>query len=128
MKLVRDRCAMIVEDDAEFLQTMRQILELFGFDPVLAAGDGAEAWETLAGRGVDLLITDINMPRMNGVELMRLVRQEHAELPIIVISGFLEQAHLEMLEPFRVHATLFKPFKIPELAARIAELFPAEAE
>jgi two-component system, response regulator YesN len=123
MKLDQARSVMIVEDDAVFLQTMVQILEMFGFDPVYAAADGEDAWQRLRETPVDLLITDINMPRMNGIELMHHVRQRYSELPIIVISGFLEQEHLSQLEPYRVHATLFKPFKIPQIAGEIRRLF-----
>ena len=111
------------EDDPAFLDTLRQFMTLYGFDPVLCAPDGAAAWERLKDEPVDLLITDVNMPRMNGLELMGHVRGAHADLPIIVISGFLEKAHLSQLDPFRVRATIFKPFKMPEIAAEIRKVF-----
>lgn len=114
---------MVVEDDAVFLDTLRQFMTLYGFDPVHCASDGQQAWEHLREKPVDLLITDVNMPRMNGLELMGQVRRLHETLPIIVISGFLEKEHLSQLDPFKVRATIFKPFKMPEIAAEIRRIF-----
>lgn len=123
MKLKRPRSVMVVEDDPAFLDTLRQFMTLYGFDPVLCASDGAAAWERLETEPVDLLITDVNMPRMNGLELMGRVRQVHQDLPIIVISGFLEKAHLSQLDPYRVRATIFKPFRMPVIAEEIRKVF-----
>lgn len=115
------RSALVVEDNDDFRRVLAQFLGYYGFSPVLDAPDGQAAWEILQERPVDLLVTDINMPRMSGIELMEKVREREPGLPIIVITGYAQELH--HLAPFDVQATLIKPFKMPLLDAEIRRIF-----
>jgi CheY-like chemotaxis protein len=123
MNADRPLSVMVVEDSDDFRRVLCQYLRLRGFDPVLDAPDGQAAWERLQDEAVDLLITDINMPRMNGIELMRLAHQRHPGLPVVVVTGY--QHELLRLDAPTVRAILIKPFKMPQLDAEIARIFQA---
>jgi YesN/AraC family two-component response regulator len=118
----RGRSILLVDDDESVLETYCELLALSGFDPVYRAGDGLEALEVFRQSKVDLLITDINMPRMGGIELISKVRERDKNLPILVISGYLKEEHLPVLEPFKVAGTFFKPFRVTDLITRMWEL------
>jgi CheY-like chemotaxis protein len=80
---------LLVEDHADTRALIQVYLEQQGF-AVVAAGDGAEALGELSGRTPDLILTDLMMPRVSGLELIRRVR-ERAELrhvPIVAMTAF----------------------------------------
>lgn len=124
ISLSQARSVVVAEDNDDYRQVLGQILGLYGFSPVRQAADGQEAWEMLEAAPADLLITDINMPRVSGVELMRRTRERWPDLPIIVITGYEHELH--HLEPFNTSGTLIKPFKMHLLDAVISRIFPLE--
>lgn len=83
---------LIVDDEAEF---RRLVAEALGDLQVVDAGDGAEALERIEQARPDLVITDINMPGMDGVALLKRLRQDHPGLPVLAISGVVDAAELE---------------------------------
>jgi len=84
---------LVVEDEEKVRHLLVQILADKGYE-VLDVGDGADALELLenSGRKVDLLVTDIVMPRMTGRELGQAVRALHPQMPILYVSGYAEGA------------------------------------
>lgn len=87
---------------------------------VLAAADGAEALELQRTNAVDLVVTDIDMPRLNGISLLRQLRQSAPALPVIMITGKPEVA--AAVECMRIGALdyISKPFHLKDLSAKIA--------
>lgn len=81
------RRVLVVDDSITVREVERQLLRKNGYD-VDVAVDGRDGWNALRAAKYDLLITDVDMPRMNGIELIRTVRREQrfAELPIIIVS------------------------------------------
>ncbi|MCS6972078.1 MAG: response regulator, partial [Leptospiraceae bacterium] len=83
---------ILVTDDSE---TIRKLLDItlrgVGHAVTLAA-DGNEALAKFRDGAFDLVITDINMPKMNGIELIRAIRQENANVPILVLTSETEEA------------------------------------
>lgn len=79
---------IIVDDDPNILQPMHDAFSRAGFD-VLSARDGVEALRLLdaSGASVDVLVTDLSMPRLNGEELARVIRFHHPDIKIVFISG-----------------------------------------
>jgi PAS domain S-box-containing protein len=77
---------LIVDDEPDFIAGMRQLLEEHNYR-VCAAGNGEEALEMVGGQRIEAMITDIMMPAMDGVELIRAVRALKPELKIIASSG-----------------------------------------
>ena len=83
----RRRRVLGVDDSLTVREVERQLLARLGYD-VDVAVDGADGWNALRAGRYDLLVTDVDMPRMNGLELVATVRREprFAELPIIIVS------------------------------------------
>jgi CheY-like chemotaxis protein len=86
------RRALLVEDDADVRQILTAYLELEGLG-VIAAGDGIEGLERAAREQPDLIVTDVAMPRMDGLTMVRRLREQAARVPVLVISGNAEPAN-----------------------------------
>jgi two-component system chemotaxis response regulator CheY len=105
---------ILVVDD---FQTTRKViinaLSKFGYK-TLEAGDGAEALTVLDGRNVDLLITDFNMPKMDGAELITTMRkqEQYAFIPALVLSTEIKGEKKEKAESAKITAWIQKPFDI----------------
>jgi two-component system sensor histidine kinase and response regulator WspE len=83
----RRKRILVVEDSITVREVERQILRHHGYD-VAVAVDGQEGWNVVRAEPFDLIITDVDMPRMNGLELIRAIRSHAAlhDLPIIIVS------------------------------------------
>lgn len=116
---------LICEDEEILLTALEFRMRKVGFDVVLAK-DGRAAWEKIEQLNIDLVVADLLMPRLTGLELIQKLRENgHRQLPIIVISPLEHEE--EILEAFRLGANDFvaKPFKPAELVLRIKRLFQA---
>jgi two-component system chemotaxis response regulator CheY len=108
---------------------MRQIIKGFlhqqGLRRIMEADNGVGALALLRGGGVDLLITDQNMPRMSGIELTRKIRQDPAlaSLPIIMMSAESKREQIVAAMQAGVNEYLVKPFPITALLDKIERLF-----
>ncbi|HEX6212970.1 MAG TPA: sigma-54 dependent transcriptional regulator [Methylomirabilota bacterium] len=80
-------CILIVDDDEIFLRPLQRTLEVAGYD-VLVAPSGEDAMERLKRDDVDLVLTDRRLPGMDGVELVRRVKSEHAEVAAVVMTAY----------------------------------------
>jgi CheY-like chemotaxis protein len=105
---------MIVDDDPEVRIIVAEFLRDFGYQVIQASG-GVEALELL-GRTRDLrmIITDIRMPDMSGIELAELATQRRHDLKIILISGYFVSQHLG-------RRCLRKPFRMRDLEAAVRQ-------
>jgi CheY-like chemotaxis protein len=105
---------LIVDDDAEVRSIVAEFLEDLGYD-VLQARGGAQALELQARTSnLRMLITDIRMPDMSGIELAKLATQRQRDLKIILISGYFVSQQVE-------RRFLRKPFRMRELEAAVRE-------
>jgi len=107
---------MIVDDDPEVRIVVAEFLQDFGYQ-VIQAGGGAEALELLASTpDLRMLITDIRMPDMSGIELADRATRRRRDLKVILISGYFVSQHV-------AYRFLRKPFRMRELEAAVrAEL------
>jgi len=80
---------MLVDDNPHGLVARRTVLEELGY-VIYTCASGEEALETLGRHKMDVVITDFRMPAMDGVELIGKIRQTQPEMPIILLSGFVE--------------------------------------
>jgi len=108
---------LLVDDDDAVRTALHGFISGIGH-AVVTAGDGAEALDILArmGSSVRLLITDICMPVMDGIDLIRLVRARRPELPIAVITGFADDGQLQSVQS-EITVLFRKPVRFAELAA-----------
>jgi len=79
-------CVLIVEDDAHMRSALGQWLTLSGFRTQTAAS-AAEALTLLDAHIIDVVLTDIKMPKISGLELMKRLRKEHPNLPVVLFTG-----------------------------------------
>ena len=101
---------LIVEDEPVFRSLLDSWLTSLGADTQLAQ-DGIEALEKLAGLTPDLLICDIEMPRMNGLKLVEHIRNEGNQTPVLVISGTGNMSDIAKALRLGVQDVLLKPVK-----------------
>jgi two-component system response regulator ChvI len=112
----------IVDDEAGICETVAYALRKEGFQ-VLTFADGQAAWEHFEGEMPDLAILDILMPRLDGLELCRRLRQRSEALPIIFLSSKDEEFDRVLGLELGADDYLCKPFSVRELIARVRVLF-----
>lgn len=113
---------LIVEDSETVRDVMRSVLENSGYD-VMEAEDGYEALVALGREVPDLVITDIAMPRMGGVELIKRIADNHelCRIPIVVVSANIGSTDKKVTRTEQVIAWVEKPFRIKQLIATVRE-------
>ncbi|HVJ61498.1 MAG TPA: response regulator [Tahibacter sp.] len=113
---------LIVDDSLSARRSLEQLIGDAGFR-VVAARDGLEALERVATQRPDLMIVDLEMPRMNGLELTSFVRKGDATqaIPIIMITSRTTERHRELARSAGVDVTLGKPYSEDRLLALIAD-------
>jgi two-component system chemotaxis response regulator CheY len=106
---------LVVDDSPVTRKMVRRALGLCGLDvgEVHEAGDGAEALARLAAHRVDLVLADINMPVMNGMELVRRMSADPAlaAIPVVVVATPISEQKVEQLLDSGARAYLAKPFR-----------------
>ncbi len=107
---------LVVEDDQDLRQLYLKVLARAGYK-VDTAVDGDVGWKVLQAASYDLLITDNNMPKLTGVELIKKLRHARLSLPVILASG----AAPINIESLQLTAILPKPFTIDELKRTVQE-------
>ena len=118
---------MLVEDDDPVRIFGARALRNKGYK-VIEAKSGEAALDLIrdAEETIDLLITDVVMPHMDGPGLVREVREIHPDMKVIFISGYTEDAFRQRLDSDRGIEFLPKPFSLKELAAKVREVLAAE--
>lgn len=104
---------LIVDDDSQFRRTLQLGLVAHGYE-VSGAADGAEALNSIATEGPDLIVLDWSMPGMDGVEMCRMLRA-NSEVPVIMVSGNRSKKLRDAALEAGANDYLAKPFSIDEL-------------
>jgi DNA-binding response OmpR family regulator len=112
---------LVVEDDISTRQLSTQVLIHSGYE-VDAAEDGAAAWEALSADSYDLMITDNNMPKLTGVELLKKLRAARMALPVIMATGTLPKEEFTRQPWLQPAATLLKPYAIEALLGTVKKV------
>jgi DNA-binding response OmpR family regulator len=110
---------LIVEDDATMLRGLKDNFEFKGYC-VLTAADGEEGLNLALNKKPDLILLDIMLPKINGYEICRLVRQENLDMPIIMLTAKGEESDIVLGLNLGADDYVTKPFSIKELLARTA--------
>jgi DNA-binding response OmpR family regulator len=121
---------LLVDDDPVTLRVVEVALTNAGYE-VTTAGDGAEAMKVLRDRRIDVLVTDLNMPRMNGRDLCEAISEESVgQVPLIfVLTARPGEGHRVWAKDLENVEFLEKPASLRHLTARIGErLAEANAE
>lgn len=121
-----DQTILIVEDDATIARFVELELEHAGYS-VLRAGEGPTAIELLEANEVDLVLLDLMLPGIDGIDVARHIRKKGSEVPILMLTARAETA--DVVSGFDAGADdyLRKPFEIPELLSRVRALLKRAA-
>src|SRR6186713_2553970 len=111
---------LIVDDEPQVRELLAKTLSSADYE-VDTAPDGPSALEHLQTRAYDLLVTDLKMPGMDGLAVIRETRRKFRELPVIVITGFSTEASAIEALNLGVSGYLTKPFRIPRVLQAAAK-------
>ncbi len=119
---------LVCDDETHIVRAVEFKLRRAGLE-VMTASDGAEAWQRIQQEPPQLVISDCQMPRMNGLELIEHIRrwEPTAQIPVIMLTGKGYELPEEKLQELRVSALFAKPFSPRELEAQVRQLL-AQAE
>lgn len=108
---------LITDDDRAFRETLRDVFQPRGFRTVLAA-DGAEALRIVQRDEIHLVLIDMHMPRLTGIEAIARIKQYKARLPCILISGQFDEAIRAKSDAFEV---LAKPVSFQQVTSTVSD-------
>jgi DNA-binding NtrC family response regulator len=109
---------LVVEDAAILARIYSCALSAAGY-LVDTASDGAEGFERLLGCSYDVVVTDLGMPRLNGLDLLQEVRRRRPEVPVVMVSGDLDPRTYEMARDMGMVRYLRKPMTMDQLARAV---------
>ena len=114
---------LIVDDDQRLRSDLRRLLEKEGDLSVVGeAGDGALAYELAQAGPIDVILMDLQMPRVNGLDATRMIKAERPETKIIVLTQYHEDAYRRAAAESGADAFLPKQTRLRDLLATIREL------
>lgn len=118
---------LIADDEAHIVRVISMWLTRNGYN-VLEAGDGTEALAAIDSETVDLIVSDMNMPGLSGLEFARILReQRHLQIPFLLLTARCDQERLErLIAPYDVHLYP-KPFVPSRLVADIDRMLRSTA-
>lgn len=112
---------LIAEDDNEIRRRIANTLSFY-FKEVYESSDGIDAYDTFLSIKPDLLITDIEMPDSNGIELVKNIRKINTDTPIIVLSAYSNEEYLLNLINLKITKYILKPASNESLLKAISEV------
>jgi DNA-binding response OmpR family regulator len=116
---------ILVADDEEAIRRLITVVLVDSGYKVDAAEDGAAAWEALQAKPYDLLITDHNMPKITGLDLVKNLRSASMSLPVVMVAGSLPVHELVSNPSLQVAAMLCKPFSVAALLDTVENVLRA---
>ena len=120
-----DATILLVDDEELLRAGVQEMLELQGFT-VITAVNGEQALTCLAEKHIDLIITDLVMPKMDGIDFVQQLRKSWPDMPVIVVSGstrnIMQRYGIDTIQVPGADASLSKPFKGVDLVAQVKAL------
>ncbi len=116
---------LITEDESALRIFVARALRLDGHE-THEAGDGAEGLEKLAEDKFDLLLSDIRMPVMDGIELAHQAAERHPDMKILLMTGYAEQRERADDLASKIVDVVQKPFALPEIRRAVARALAGE--
>lgn len=112
---------LLIEDDDDNRELMSEVLEAAGYEVMTAAG-GAEGLRKLSETSVDVVITDVGMPGMGGLEVARAAKKIAPTVPVVVVTGYAEREDITSARGRNVDAVLVKPIDPDALTSALEEI------
>lgn len=124
MKIIK---ALVADDDGITRQLLRTLLRQSYIEVVGEATNGLEALELCSKLLPDVLILDINMPRMNGFEALKSIRSTHPEISVIMMSSDATQSNVEEARTYGIDKFIVKPFTPAQVIKAITSCVPVSS-
>ena len=121
------RRILVIDDEPGIRETLVQLLGVLGFEVVEADG-GRSALARLAEGAVDLVLTDLGMPDMNGWEVARAVKARAPNVPVVLVTGWGEDGPAPGADHSLVMAVLSKPFRVQDIVKVVGHALGASIE
>jgi two-component system, OmpR family, response regulator len=112
---------LLVEDDDDNRELMTEVLAAAGYE-VVSVASGAEGLKALSERSIDVLVTDIGMPGMGGLEVAHAAKQIAPTVPVVVVTGWAERDDIASARGKDVDAVLIKPVDPDALTAAVSDV------
>lgn len=119
----RNPSILVVDDDEAFRTLLIRSLRFYGY-PVKGAADGKMALELLDKSDIGIVIADINMPFMNGAELLKHLRENRPSIAVVLVTGYYSADDIEFEGELQPDGFLMKPFKIQKITEILDKLKP----
>ena len=118
---------LVVDDFAPMREIIRKVLQELGYEHIQEANDGATALPMLQSAPFDMLITDWNMPKLAGIDLLRAVRAEPkiAHLPVLIVTAEVKREQIIAATQAGVNGYIIKPFTAQALAEKVRKILAA---
>jgi CheY-like chemotaxis protein len=111
---------LLVEDDDDNRELMAEVLEASGH-LVLSAASGPEGLRKLSEQPVDVVVTDVGMPGMGGLEVAKAAKAIAPAVPVVIVTGWAEREDIQLARGHDVDAILIKPVDPDALAAAVSD-------
>jgi CheY-like chemotaxis protein len=118
---------LVVDDDENIRHLMLDTLESLGYNTI-GAQDGVEALTVLESQNVDLVITDVVMPQMNGIDLLKKIKKIWPSLPVLVITGYDFNYTMDQVRDGGADGFLAKPFRIGKIEEMMQNVLGMQAQ
>jgi len=121
----KDIKILVVEDNEKIRKLLCNLLKNIGYNSVAEAQNGKAAWDKLHAYNYDLVLTDWQMPVMDGIELLKLIRKDAhlKELPVMMITASDSQESIVEAAKNRVNGYIVKPFSVKTIVEKIDQVF-----
>ena len=116
---------LIVEDDKNIARLIKEIVERKGYTAAITT-DGDEAFKVFCNIKFDLIITDLKMPKVDGMTFIQQVREKNKKVPIIIVTGYGSEKNRTMAESYGVFKILSKPCSIMNITIAIEQALNQE--
>lgn len=115
---------LVVDDFSTMRKVIRNLLRQIGYETIIEAEDGTAAWAILKAEQIDLIISDWNMPNMNGLELLKAVRADAklAQTPFLMVTAEALQDNVVAAIKAGVSNYIVKPFTAEVLSEKITKI------
>ena len=125
MALNKEMCILVVDDFQSMRSLIKNLLVKRGFNNIVEADNGEDAWEILEAQTIELVISDWNMPKLKGIDLLRKVRASDKlkDTPFLMVTA--EGYKENVLEAIKtgVSGYIVKPFSPAALEEKLAKIF-----
>lgn len=118
---IRDVSILLAEDEDELREMLQEYLQLF-FNRVYTAASGDEAYDIYKQKKPNIILTDISMPNLDGLEMISKIRESDKETRIIVMSAHSEQEKLLLAIKLHLESYLIKPIKTDKLKTTLLDI------